>query len=179
MGNTVRVDQTVVIFSGTSNDMKQVNWSKLDGLSSVHDGLIAIARQHWTRYNAFSHIMRNEHMKGADSIHLCNVSLKQTNLNSDPAFALSIKILFIFLFCLNLCDGWPDYTWLGFAILLDTNNSQNSWFKITDSCFQTLYQLPTSQYNPWFTLHESFHSLSAAAGWAIPALPSFPWHMMC
>lgn len=38
-----RVDQTVAIFSGASNDMKLVNWNKLDGLSSVHNGLIAIA----------------------------------------------------------------------------------------------------------------------------------------
>lgn len=78
---------------------------------------------------------------------------------------------------LNLCNIWPDCMWLRFAIRVHTNSSQNSWFKITDSCFQTLYQLPTSQYNPRFTLHESFHSLPAAACWAIPALPSFPWQI--
>lgn len=51
MGEMVRVDQSVAIFSGASNDMKLVNWNKLDGLSSVHNGVTAIAYEHQTQYN--------------------------------------------------------------------------------------------------------------------------------
>ena len=57
MYDMVRVDQTVAIFSGAYNNIKLLNWKKnIDGLSSVHNGLIGIAYKHQMQYNTFSHI---------------------------------------------------------------------------------------------------------------------------
>lgn len=54
--NTVRVAQGGAVFSGASNDIKLVNWNKLEGLSSVPNGLMATAFKYQTQHNTFSHI---------------------------------------------------------------------------------------------------------------------------